>query len=343
MVIVEPNEFHNYTDENNNQIIVHKDLDARKTIVTFQGKNNSVIIGEKVEIHANLDFAGDDSHIKIGNNCRFRGKILVGDGGCSVDIGEDFDCAGRVYITAAEKTKVTIGNWCRFNADIQIRTHDMHPIFDITTNQRINHSKSIYIGNRVWFGGSVAVLKGVIIGDNSVIGLNSTVTRNIPSNCLAVGTPAEVIRKNIDWDLIGLTVRPFPEYSKAVDFKEPKEKSFSEKFLFKHPTLSILFKWREVGIKNTITNLRGFKAICKQNIFDENYYLQNFQDAPTPGLKPIVHYIYYGYKEGWNPNPVFDGDYYIKNNRDVIKANMNPLIHYCLYGKKEGRKVRQDE
>jgi acetyltransferase-like isoleucine patch superfamily enzyme len=51
------------------------------------------------------------------------------------------------------------------------------------------------IGNNVWLGRCVSVLPGAVIGDNSVIGANSVVTRDIPPNCFAAGAPARVIRK----------------------------------------------------------------------------------------------------------------------------------------------------
>ncbi|MNT86371.1 putative acetyltransferase [compost metagenome] len=51
------------------------------------------------------------------------------------------------------------------------------------------------VGNNVWFGGNVTVLPGVTIGDNSIIGAGSVVTKDIPANVVAVGNPCKVIRK----------------------------------------------------------------------------------------------------------------------------------------------------
>ncbi len=53
---------------------------------------------------------------------------------------------------------------------------------------------SVKIGNNVWLGSEVTILKGVTIGDNAVIGAKSLVTKNIPANCIAAGVPAKVIR-----------------------------------------------------------------------------------------------------------------------------------------------------
>ena len=71
-----------------------------------------------------------------------------------------------------------------------------HPLDAETRNKGLEYAKPIKIGNNVWFGGNVIVLPGVEIGDNSVIGAGSVVTRNIPANVVAVGNPCKLI-KNI--------------------------------------------------------------------------------------------------------------------------------------------------
>ena len=65
---------------------------------------------------------------------------------------------------------------------------------------RINLPKDVVIGNHVWLGNSVVIMKGVHIEDGSVIGIESIVTKDIPCNCIAVGSPAKVIKTNIHWE-----------------------------------------------------------------------------------------------------------------------------------------------
>ncbi|MBO5672720.1 MAG: hypothetical protein J6R59_13525 [Paludibacteraceae bacterium] len=55
------------------------------------------------------------------------------------------------------------------------------------------------IGKHVWIESSVIILKGVTIGDDTIIGAGSLVTHDIPLGCLAVGNPARVIRENKTW------------------------------------------------------------------------------------------------------------------------------------------------
>ena len=59
----------------------------------------------------------------------------------------------------------------------------------------------VKIGNNVWIGAGAIILMGVTIGDGSVIGAGSVVTKDIPANCIAVGTPCKVLRKITDDDL----------------------------------------------------------------------------------------------------------------------------------------------
>ena len=69
-----------------------------------------------------------------------------------------------------------------------------HPIDVELRNKRLEYAKPIKVGNNVWIGGNVVVLPGVTIGDNITIGAGSVVTKDIPSNSVAVGNPCRVIK-----------------------------------------------------------------------------------------------------------------------------------------------------
>nr|WP_268998954.1 DapH/DapD/GlmU-related protein [Leptospira interrogans] len=72
--------------------------------------------------------------------------------------------------------------------------HALWPPEGRLTNPDFESDDDVVIGNNVWLGSQVIVLKGVKIGDNSVIGAGSVVTKSIPENCLAAGNPAKPIR-----------------------------------------------------------------------------------------------------------------------------------------------------
>ncbi len=69
-----------------------------------------------------------------------------------------------------------------------------HPLEVELRNKGLEYAKPIKVGDNVWIGGNVIVLPGVTIGDNTVIGAGSVVTKDVPSNVLAVGNPCRVIR-----------------------------------------------------------------------------------------------------------------------------------------------------
>lgn len=144
---------------------------------------------------------GDSHNIKIGKNCILKNTVIwFEDENCSLEIGDNTTIEGAHIAVTEPNSKIAIGNDCMFSGNIDIRNGDSHSILDTNTNQRINYAKNIIIGNHVWLGNGVNVLKGVTIGDNTVIGIKSLVTNDIPSNSLAVGIPAKVVKTDITWD-----------------------------------------------------------------------------------------------------------------------------------------------
>ena len=131
--------------------------------------------------------------------CEFGKNITIED-----DVYINFGC---IILDCAE---VTIGSHTLFGPNI-----GLYPVNHSTDAQeRINggcYGKPIHIGKNVWLGGDVKVLAGVTIGDNTIIGTGSIVTKDIPSNVIAVGNPCKVIREITDKDKM--------EYSKRMRLK----------------------------------------------------------------------------------------------------------------------------
>ena len=117
---------------------------------------------------------------------------FICDYGYNIEIGENFYSNHNLIILDGNKVKfgdnVFIAPNCSFYTA-------GHPLDVETRNRGIEYAKPIEVGNNVWIGGNVVVLPGVKIGDNVVIGAGSVVTKNIPSNVLAVGNPCKVIRE----------------------------------------------------------------------------------------------------------------------------------------------------
>jgi len=92
-------------------------------------------------------------------------------------------------------SEISIGYNVAISENVSIWDSDMHEVRK-KDNQM---TKPVRIGNHVWIGTNSVILKGVTIGDNSIIAAGSIVNRDIPANCLAAGNPAKVIKENIDW------------------------------------------------------------------------------------------------------------------------------------------------
>lgn len=89
---------------------------------------------------------------------------------------------------------ITIGQQCAIGPNCYITDHDHSYEANLPPLEQPLISRSACIGDRVWLGANVTVLKGVTIGNDAVIGAGSVVTQDIPEGAIAVGVPAKVIR-----------------------------------------------------------------------------------------------------------------------------------------------------
>lgn len=96
-------------------------------------------------------------------------------------------------LVALDVARITIGDDVQIGPNVQLLT-PTHPIEADLRREKYEAAKPIVIGNNVWLGGGAIVLPGVTIGDNSVIGAGSVVTKDIPANVVAVGNPARIVR-----------------------------------------------------------------------------------------------------------------------------------------------------
>lgn len=165
------------------------------------GENNiTEIPKDTVCDNLQITFKGNNNRIKIGKGCGFKQTNMIyiqGDWNI-VEIGDDVIFDQNVSVVVAEGTECKIGSECRFANGVRIRTSDQHFIFD-GEGKRINYAKNVYIGSHVWLGASVIVMKGITIGEGCVVGIDSMVTKDIPSRSIAVGKPAKVIKSDISW------------------------------------------------------------------------------------------------------------------------------------------------
>lgn len=184
-----------------NNIIIDNGVLLKKVNFDIVGNYNQIDFHEESFIE-NVTFfiRGSKCHLSIGNHCVLKGgSYWFEDNNCMIKIGDNTTIE-NAHLAATENEKsIEIGIDCMLAYDIEIRTGDSHSIIDLNTNNRINHAQNVKISDHVWVGADVKILKGVSIGKNSIIGTGSIVTKSIPNNCIAVGIPAKVIRKDVTW------------------------------------------------------------------------------------------------------------------------------------------------
>lgn len=115
--------------------------------------------------------------------CDYGSNILIGD-----NVFFNFNC---VILDVAQ---VTIGQRTKIGPNVQIYTAT-HPMDYQERATGLEFGKAIMIGEDVWIGGSAILCPGVAIGDRTVIGAGSVVTKDIPADVFAAGNPCKIIRK----------------------------------------------------------------------------------------------------------------------------------------------------
>lgn len=134
---------------------------------------------------------------EVGENCYIEPPFHSNWGGKHVHLGKN------VYFnfnaTLVDDTHIYIGDYTMLGPNVVIATAG-HPILPELREKALQYNLPVHIGKNCWLGAGVIVLPGVTIGDNTVIGAGSVVTKDIPSNVVAVGNPCKVLREISEHD-----------------------------------------------------------------------------------------------------------------------------------------------
>ncbi len=147
---------------------------------------------------------------EVGKNCYIESPFYANWGGKHVHLGEG------VYfnfgVTLVDDTHIYIGDHTMFGPNVTVATAG-HPVEPSLRLRALQYNMPVTIGKNCWIGAGALIMPGVTIGDNTVIGAGSVVTKDIPSDVVAVGNPCKVLRpiserdkeyyykdNKIDWD-----------------------------------------------------------------------------------------------------------------------------------------------
>lgn len=133
----------------------------------------------------------------VGKDCYIEPPFYANWGGKHVHFGDGV--YAHFGLTCVDDTHIYVGSHTLFGPNVVLATAG-HPMMPELRKHGIQYNMPIHIGENCWLGAGVIVVPGVTIGDNVVIGVSSVVTKDIPSNSVAMGTPCRVVRQINDHD-----------------------------------------------------------------------------------------------------------------------------------------------
>ena len=129
---------------------------------------------------------------QIGEGCYIEPPLHANFGGRHCHWGKHI--YANFNLTMVDDTGIYVGDNTMFGPNVVLATAG-HPIFPELREKGCQYNVPIHIGKNCWLGAGVIVLPGVTIGDNTVVGAGSVVTKDLPANVVAVGNPCRVLRE----------------------------------------------------------------------------------------------------------------------------------------------------
>lgn len=128
---------------------------------------------------------------EIGDGCYIEPPLHANWGGRHVHFGKNI--YANFHLTLVDDTDIYVGDDTMFGPNVTVATAG-HPILPALREQVYQYNMPVVIGRNCWIGAGAILLPGVHIGDGTVIGAGSVVTKDIPANVVAVGNPCRVLR-----------------------------------------------------------------------------------------------------------------------------------------------------
>lgn len=155
---------------------------------------------------------------QVGENCYIEPPFHA-NWGCHMHVGRNF--YANFNLTVVDDADVFIGDHVMIAPNVVIAT-GAHPICPELRERVYQYNLPVHIGSRVWIGAGAIVLPGVSIGDDTVIGAGSVVTKDVPSGVVAVGNPCRVLRP--------ISQRDYEYYRREQKIGFPVQKENREEF-----------------------------------------------------------------------------------------------------------------
>ena len=134
---------------------------------------------------------------EIGENCYIEPPFHANWGGHHVHFGNNV--YANFNLTMVDDTHIYVGDCTMFAPNVTVATAG-HPICPELRKKAYQFNMPVHIGRNCWIRAGALIMPGVTIGDNTVIGAGSVVTKDIPANVVAVGNPCKVMREITDRD-----------------------------------------------------------------------------------------------------------------------------------------------
>ncbi len=129
---------------------------------------------------------------EIGENCYIEPPLHTNFGGHHVHFGKNI--YANFNLTLVDDTHIYVGDYTMFGPNVTVATAG-HPILPRLRQEGYQYNAPVHIGKNCWLGAGVIIVPGITIGDNVVVGAGSVVTKDLPSNVVAVGNPCKILRE----------------------------------------------------------------------------------------------------------------------------------------------------
>ncbi len=184
-----------------NRIITGNSFSFVNSVIKFGGSNNILFIDENVRIkNSTFVFNGSNSIIFLSENKYDYILNITIHNNSAAYIGKNNYINGTLNMVLSEEKHIFIGSNNLFSFGIWLRVADPHLVYSIDSKERLNLSKSIFLGDHVWVGQAAMLLKGTEIHSGSIIGAMALVAnKKISSNTSWGGNPAKQISSDIFW------------------------------------------------------------------------------------------------------------------------------------------------